>query len=253
MSIPGWCHPKCIGEGKKQEKSKKDRPAPIVARVVIGFLTLSGQALATPDIPKLLQDALNTLGYPAVTLFVMIQSSGIPFPGGTMLLLASFYAATNNSFQIPIIITCALLGAIVGGDMGYRIGRTGGKAFVERYGRFIFLKPEHLERAERFFARYGNKAVFFGRFIAVLRPWAAFLAGVNQMNWRTFFIYNAASGILWAIFYGLLGYYAGRIFFNYFPLVERLVKTISWSLAGLIVLVVAIIISVIFIRRKRAK
>jgi membrane protein DedA with SNARE-associated domain len=142
---------------------------------------------------------------------------------------------------------------LVGGDIGYRIGRAGGKAVVERYGRPFFLTPERLERAERFFARHGNKAIFFSRFIAILRPWAAFLAGVNQMNWRTFFIYNAASGILWATFYGLLGYYAGRVFFDYFPLVERLVKTVSWSLAGLIVLVVAIIISVLFIRRKRAK
>ncbi|HET8842787.1 MAG TPA: VTT domain-containing protein, partial [Ktedonobacteraceae bacterium] len=110
-----------------------------------------------------------------------------------------------------------------------------------------------LERAERFFVKHGNKTVFFGRFIAILRPWTAFLADVNQMNWRTFSIYNAASGILWATFYGLLGYYAGRLFFDYFSLVERLVKTVSWSIAGLIVLVMAIITSVIFIRRKRAK
>jgi membrane protein DedA with SNARE-associated domain len=216
-------------------------------------LTPSGQTLAALDVLRLLQDALNTLGYPAVTLFIMIQSSGIPFPGGTMLLLASFYAATTHHLQIPIIIACASFGAIVGDNIGYHIGRTGGKAIVERYGRYIFLKPKHLERAERFFAKHGDKTVFFGRFIAVLRPWSAFLAGVNHMNRRTFFIYNATSGILWATIYGLLGYYAGRVFHDNFPMVERLAKTVSWSLAGLIALVVAIIIAVIYIRRKRAK
>ncbi|GHO97937.1 hypothetical protein KSF_079850 [Reticulibacter mediterranei] len=221
----------------------------VAARV----LTPPGQMLVALDVLTILRDALNTLGYPAVALFVMIQCSGIPFPGGTMLLLASFYAATTNRLQISIIIACASLGAIVGDNIGYHIGRTGGKAVIERYGRYIFLKPEHLERAERFFAKHGNKAVFFGRFIAVLRTWTAFLAGVNHMNWRIFFIYNVVSGILWATIYGLLGYYAGRVFYNNFSMVEHLVKTVSWSLAGVIAFVVAIIIAVIYIRRKRAK
>lgn len=221
--------------------------------VAVRVLSPPGQTLAALNVLAMLRDALNTLGYPAVTLFIMIQSSGIPFPGGTMLLLASFYAATTNRLQIPIIIACASLGAIVGDNIGYRIGRTGGKAVIERYGRYIFLKPGHLERAERFFVKHGNKAVFFGRFIAVLRTWTAFLAGVNHMNWRIFFIYNVASGILWATIYGLLGYYAGRVFYSNFSMVERLVKTVSWSLAGLIALVVAIIVAVIYIRRKRAK
>jgi membrane protein DedA with SNARE-associated domain len=215
-------------------------------------LTPPGQTLAALDGLKILRDVLNTLGYPAVTLFIMIQGIGIPLPGGTMLLLASFYAATNHHLQIPIIIVCAALGAIVGDNIGYRIGRTGGKTVVERYGRYIFLKPEHLERAQRFFAKYGDKTVFFGRFIAVLRPWTGFLAGVNHINWRTFFVCNAAGSILWAATYGLLGYYAGSVFHNNFPLVERLAKTVSWSLAGLIALVVFIIITVIYIRRKRA-
>jgi membrane protein DedA with SNARE-associated domain len=210
----------------------------------------TSQTLASINILQILQNALHSFGYPAVAFFVMIESSGIPFPGETMLLLASFYAATDKHLQIAIIIACAALGAIVGDNLGYYAGRTGGKALVERYGHFVFLKPEHMENAERFFAKHGDKTVFFGRFVAVLRAWAAFLAGVNQMRWPTFLVYNAAGGILWAIIYGLLGYYAGRFFHNNFSQVERLAGNLSLVLAAVIILVAAVIAVTIYRRRR---
>ncbi|HCP73047.1 MAG TPA: hypothetical protein DIU08_00215, partial [Ktedonobacter sp.] len=154
---------------------------------------------------QILQDALRTWGYLAVMAFIMIESSGIPFPGETMLLLASFSAATLvPELNIGLIIAFAALGAILGDNIGYYIGRTGGRSIIERYGRYVFLKPQHLKRAEKFFEKHGNKTVFFGRFIAILRTWSAFLAGVNHMHWRVFLLYNAAGGILWAIIYGTL-------------------------------------------------
>lgn len=206
--------------------------------------------LAGFNILQFLQNALQIAGYPAVIVFVMIESSGIPFPGETMLLLASFYAAMNGSLQIPLVIACAALGAILGDNIGYYAGKTGGKALVERYGRYVFIKPEHLERAEKFFARHGDKTVFFGRFVAVLRAWAAFLAGVNHMHWRTFFIYNAAGGILWATIFGCLGYFAGRTLGN-FTQVEKLASNITWIIAGIILVVVAVILFVYFTRRSK--
>lgn len=210
------------------------------------------QPLAALISLQFLQNALHTVGYPAVTLFVLIESSGIPFPGETMLLLASFYAAIDHQLNIALIIACAALGAIVGDNIGFYVGRTGGKAFIERYGRYLFIKPRHIERAERFFAKYGDKTVFFGRFVAILRAWAAFLAGVNQMKWRTFLIYNAAGGILWATIFGLLGYYAGRVFHDNFAAVEHLAGTISWIAAAIIAVVVLIII-LTYLRRRRTK
>ncbi len=198
-----------------------------------------------------LRNALSTWGYPAVVLFIMIESSGIPFPGETMLLLASFYAAVDQRLQIPLVIVCAALGAIIGDNIGYIIGRTGGYTLVQRFGRYVFLKPAHLERAERFFARHGNKTVFFGRFVAVLRAWAAFLAGINRMRWPTFLTYNAAGGIVWAIIYGCLGFYSGRIFHNNFKMVENLASTISWTGAALIV--VAVVVTYLLVRRHRAR
>jgi membrane protein DedA with SNARE-associated domain len=198
----------------------------------------------------ILQNALNILGYPAVTLFIMIESAGIPFPGETMLLLASFYCAIDNHLSIPIVIACAALGAIVGDNIGFYVGRTGGKTFITRYGHYVHLKPEHLERAEKFFAKHGNKTVFFGRFVAVLRAWAAFIAGVNQMKWSTFFLYNASGGIIWAIVYGLLGYYAGRIFHNNFSQVEQLASRLSLALT---VIIIAAAIAIFFLYRWRKK
>src|SRR6184192_3701065 len=159
-----------------------------------------------------LQNALDNFGYAAVALFVMIESSGIPFPGETMLLLASFTAGADPQHRlfIPLVIVFAALGAIIGDNLGYYVGRTGGRAFVLRFGKYLFLNQEHLDRAEKFFEKHGDKTVFFGRFIAVLRAWAAFLAGVNHMRWRNFLFYNAAGGIVWATIFGTLGYIAGR-------------------------------------------
>lgn len=217
----------------------------------IRLLALQHLPLAALISLDTLRNALSTLGYPAVALFIMIESSGIPFPGETMLLLASFYAAADQHLQIPLVIVCAALGAIIGDNIGYTVGRTGGYALVRRFGRFVFLKEEHLERAERFFAKHGDKTVFFGRFVAVLRAWAAFLAGVNRMRWPAFLVYNAAGGILWATIYGCLGFFAGRVFHDNFGAVERLARTISWAGAGLIVAAVVVAYIMFRVRRRR--
>lgn len=216
-----------------------------------GLLALHHLPLAALISLDTLRNALGTLGYPAVALFIMIESSGIPFPGETMLLLASFYAAVDHQLRIPLVIVCASLGAIIGDNLGYTIGRTGGYALVRRFGRYVFLKEEHLQRAERFFQRHGDKTVFFGRFIAVLRAWAAFLAGVNRMRWPAFLVYNAAGGVLWAIIYGCLGFFAGRVFHDNFGAVERLAGTISWVGAGLIVAAVILVYILLRVRRRR--
>ncbi len=217
----------------------------------IRLFTILSQPLAAIIPLQTLQNALTVAGYPAVAVFVMIESSGIPFPGETMLLLAAFFAATNHTLQIPIVIASAATGAIIGDNIGYLLGRTGGRALALRYGKFIFLKREHLERAERFFAKHGNKTVFFGRFIAVLRAWAAFLAGVNHMPWGTFLFYNAAGGIIWATVYGSLGFIAGRYFHDNFTQIESIASTIGW--AGAIIIVAAAIALFVFFRLRRRK
>ncbi len=193
-----------------------------------------------------LQDALHVVGYPAIAFFIFIECVGIPIPGETMLLLASFYAATDNRLQIPIVIACAAIGAILGDNVGYYIGYTGGRTFVQRFGRYFFVKMEHLDKAERFFIKHGAKTVFFGRFISLLRIWSAFLAGMNRMDWRTFLFYNGLGGVVWSIYVGLLGYTAGRVFHEHFDQVNRLAKTLGWL--GFAIAALSVIGIVIFVR-----
>jgi membrane protein DedA with SNARE-associated domain len=197
-----------------------------------------------------LQQALGHFGYPAVLFFVMIESTGIPFPGETMLLLAAFYASVDHHLNIILIIACAALGAILGDNFGYYIGQAGGRPFVERFGRYFFVKSHHLNYAERFFVKHGGKTVFFGRFVAILRIWAAFLAGMHHMHWRSFVVYNAAGGILWAILYGTLGYIAGRVFHDNFAQIEHLAQTLGWVTGSIIIAVVAVTILIIRWRLK---
>lgn len=222
-----------------------------LAALLIHILITHSTVLAALISLQTLQNILSVIGYPAVTLFIMIESSGIPFPGETMLLLASFFAATTHQLAIPIVIACAALGAIIGDNLGYLAGRTGGRALALRYGKYIFLKPHHLDYAEKFFERHGDKTVFFGRFVAILRAWAAFLAGVNHMSWRKFLLFNAAGGIVWAIVYGTLGYVAGRFLHDNFTAVEHLASTLGWVGAGIVA--AAIVAAVILLRLRRHK
>jgi membrane protein DedA with SNARE-associated domain len=210
------------------------------------MLTLIEMPLASFISLQTLQEALAVVGYPAVILFVMIESIGVPFPGETMLLLASFSAGVYHQLQPVPVIVCAALGAIIGDNIGYAIGRSGGRAFIERYGRYFFVKAEHLDKAEAFFVRHGGKTVFFGRFVTLLRLWAAFLAGVNRMPWRSFLLYNAAGGILWATLYGTLGYVAGRVLHDNFSQIQQIAHTIGWITSGGIVAIVVMLIVIIW-------
>lgn len=217
---------------------------------IVRALLLHRQAQAALISLETLQQLLASFGYPVVFLFVMIESIGIPIPGETMLLLGSFYAAIDHRLNIVFVIICAAIGAIVGDNIGFVIGRKGGRPFVERYGKYVFIRQKHLAKAEQFFARHGGKAVFLGRFTAILRAWAAFLAGVNHMPWRAFLLYNAAGGILWATIVGLVGYYAGRVFHDNFAQVEHLVGTVGWIIAGIVILGALIAYLITRLRKK---
>ena len=157
-----------------------------------------------------LTNLLNTYGYLAVLVFVAIESTGIPFPGETMLLAAAIYAGTNHHLSIVFVIAAAAAGAILGDNAGFWVGREGGYRLLRRYGRSVHLDERKLKLGQYLFQKHGGKVVFFGRFVAVLRAWAAFLAGTNRMKWLRFLVYNALGGIIWATIYGLGGYFLGN-------------------------------------------
>jgi YihY family inner membrane protein len=187
---------------------------------------------------------LSIYGYWAVLLFVAIESTGIPFPGETMLLAAAIYAGTTHHLNIGFVIVAAAAGAILGDNLGFWVGREGGYRLLRRYGRYIRLDERKLKLGQYLFIRHGGKVVFFGRFVAVLRAWAAFLAGVNRMRWRRFLVFNAAGGILWATIYGLGGYVLGNN-------VHRLTGPVGIATVTLAVLI--IIVFLFFLRRNEKR
>jgi len=146
-----------------------------------------------------------TYGVWAVALVVAIESMGVPVPGETMLLVAAVYAGATHHLSIAVVIVAAAAGAI----LGYLLGRLGGDRLLRRVGPVLRLTEGRLTVGRYLFQRHGGKAVFFGRFVAILRVFAAFLAGTTRMPWRRFALANGAGGIVWAMLMGLLGYGLG--------------------------------------------
>jgi membrane protein DedA with SNARE-associated domain len=148
-------------------------------------------------------------GLIALFVLVMLESGGLPVPGETALVAAAIFASQGR-LEIWEVITVAALAAILGDNLGYWIGRTGGRGLLERFGPFRRWSERWLPWSERFFHRHGAKTIFIARFFSVLRVTAAWLAGVAHMPWWRFFVWNAAGGICWAILIGLVAYYAGH-------------------------------------------
>jgi membrane protein DedA with SNARE-associated domain len=187
---------------------------------------------------------LAAYGYLAVFLFIAIESTGIPFPGETMLITAAIYAGNTHRLNIVLIVAAAAAGAIAGDNLGYGIGHWGGYRLVRRYGRLIRLHEGRLKLGQYLFRRHGGKVVFFGRFVSVLRAYAAFLAGTNRMPWRRFLLFNAAGGILWAALFGTGAYLLGQQ-------ISRLSQAAAIVLG--IVAVIVIVAFFVFLRRNEER
>ena len=139
---------------------------------------------------------------------VALESFGLPLPGETAL-IACGVLASQGSLSIVSVVGVAALAAMVGDNLGYWVARKGGRPLLQRYRFTRRYSNRYLPRAERFFARHGGKAVFFGRFVAVLRVTAAWVAGISHMHWWRFLIWNAAGAMCWATLVGLVSYYLG--------------------------------------------
>jgi membrane protein DedA with SNARE-associated domain len=152
---------------------------------------------------------IATYGYWAIALIVAFESMGLPLPGETMLIIGAGYAGSHGG-SLPLVILSAAAGAIVGDNIGYVVGRELGARFLHTYGSKIGLTAGRIKLGQYLFMRYGGKVVFIGRFIAVLRVLAAFLAGANRMAWPHFLVANAAGAIVWATAIGVAAYWLGR-------------------------------------------
>ena len=136
---------------------------------------------------------VDALGYPAAGLGILIESSGIPFPGEILLLAAAAWAAARH-LSIVLVILFGFLGATAGADIGYFLGFKGGRPFVERFGSIFRIRPEHIARSELFFARHGDKAILAARFVIGLRTWGSMLAGMAHMPFWRFQAFSARQG-----------------------------------------------------------
>ena len=201
------------------------------------------------SLPPWLLQGIDMFGYWVVLLAVAIESMGIPFPGETALVVAAVYASTQHTLNIELVIVAAATGAILGDNAGYTIGRYGGYPLLQRLLRVLHVGEDKLLYTQRYFEKYGDKTVFFGRFLAVLRAWAAFLAGVNHMRRRTFVIWNAAGGIVWATVFGVLGFILG----NNLPLLGRILRDLGIFGFVALGLVVAAVIGIWWHRRQRRR
>lgn len=186
---------------------------------------------------------ISTYGYGAVGGVIALESIGIPLPGETALIAAAVIAGTTHALDIWYIIAAAAGGAILGDNVGFWIGREFGYWLVLRYGRYVRLTERRIKLGQYLFDRYGGEVVFFGRFVAVLRALAAFLAGANRMRWPQFLIYNAAGGIVWAVAYGVGAYYLGKE-------VDRLAKPVGIGIV--VAAAIGAIAFAIFLRRHEA-
>ncbi|HLI53905.1 MAG TPA: DedA family protein [Acidimicrobiales bacterium] len=176
-----------------------------------------------------------SLGYWAVFLLVASESLGVPLPGETALVVAGAYAGQTHHLDPWIIFAVAAAAAIAGDNVGFWIGDKGGYRLAKRYGSKVRLDERKLKVRRYVFDRHGTKVVFFGRFVSILRTYAAFLAGTSKMRWRRFLPANAVGGIVWAAIYTFAAYQAGTT-------LRHLSGTIDLALSAVAVVVIVVVL-----------
>jgi membrane-associated protein len=184
---------------------------------------------------ELLRDALVHYGYWAVAAVLLLESTGLPLPGETILLLSSFLAFSQHELRLPWIIVVGTLATTAGGELGFALGRYGGRPLIERYRDIFSIRPETVARGEQLFERYGAPTVFLARFLFGLRVLASLLAGALQMPQRKFAVFNFLGAAVWVTAICSVGYLFGSHW-------ERLAHDLKRLdlVAGIVVVVVAL-------------
>lgn len=161
------------------------------------------------DFVQVLQAYFQHYGYWTLAVALLLENAGVPVPGETILLVASVLASTHHSLRLPLIIIVGTIAAVAGDNIGYALGRWGGRPLLDRYSRTFRLTPGAVARGERLFERYGGVTVFLARFIFGLRVLAGPLAGVLRMHWRRFVTFNVLGAATWVAVVSSVGYFFG--------------------------------------------
>ena len=164
----------------------------------------------TQSILDFLRDAVVQYGYWAVGLALLLENAGIPVPGETILLLASFLAYSEHDLRLPWIMIVATIAATLGDNLGFALGSYGGRPLLARYQSFFRIQKSTIERGEQLFARYGAATIFFARFVFGMRIVAGPLAGVLRMPWKKFAVFNFLGAAVWVSVISSVGYLFGR-------------------------------------------
>jgi membrane protein DedA with SNARE-associated domain len=155
-------------------------------------------------------DLISRFGYLGVFALIFFECAGVPLPGELALVSAAIIAGASDHLRIDYVVGAAAGAAILGDNLGFWVGRRFGTKFLTRYGPYIRLTGHRIKIGHILFDRHGGKVVFFGRFTALLRTYAALLAGANRLPPRRFFLWNASGGLTWAATYGFGAYYFGQ-------------------------------------------
>jgi membrane protein DedA with SNARE-associated domain len=150
-------------------------------------------------------------GYIIVGVATFLENSvgaGVIVPGETLVIVGGFYAR-RGELWLPLVTVVAFVGAILGDNLGFWIGGRFGRGFLQRHGAKLFVTPERLENAERYYARHGGKTIFLARFIPVVRSVGFIVAGVARMEWKRFIVYDIAGALIWAVTHSVIGYALG--------------------------------------------
>jgi|SRR5579884_1555572 len=208
--------------------------------------------MATAHLPGVLhnlQGPLNHYGYLAVAAFVLLEDFGVPVPGETILILAAVYAGTGRlSVWLVGVIACAA--AVTGDNIGFAIGHFGGRALVERFGRYIFLTGERVDKATDWFERHGGKVVVIARFVEGLRQANGIIAGISGMHWTAFLAFNALGAALWVAVWVCVGYFSGN---HIDTIYNTAVQYEGYFAAAVGVVILALIARWLVRRRRRAR
>ena len=197
--------------------------------------------MTNPQLPGFLHTlapVLNHYGYLAVGGFVMLEDFGVPVPGETILIAAAVYAGVGR-LNIVAVALIAVVAAVIGDNIGFAIGHFGGRALVLRWGRYLFITTERLDKAQKFFERHGGKVVTVARFIEGLRQANGLIAGISGMSWPRFLAFNALGAALWVGVWAGVGYGASGYVTTIYNHVARYGTYVGIAAAVFIVALVA--------------
>lgn len=207
--------------------------------------------MSTPHLPGVFADlapVLDQHGYLAVAGFILLEDLGVPVPGETILIAAAVYAGAGQLNVIAVGLI-AVAAAVLGDNIGYALGRTGGRSLVLRFGRYVLLTEKRLDGAQAWFTDHGGKVVVIARFVEGLRQANGWIAGITSMRWLTFLLFNAIGAVLWVGVWLTIGYVSGS---HIGAVYSTITRYIVYIVIGVAVLILALIVRHV-VRRRRER